>query len=300
MKRRWRWILLLCLILMIPVSASANSPGPAPRIDYTLNIVNTPRVNFYVTILTREPGASKSEMMVNALLDQDKVAGAFYSLVSDGWYPISELPREGFMRQAGDNRIQWGIISQSMSEYRVMLVTEDGTVHVSDPVIRRDYANEATYDVKTNELTQNIDYWEYAKRVMIAVGVTLVVELWLLKKFEFSNPKNRRTVIATNLFTQTLLNFVLFITHYYEFTEADFTWLLILEAVIPVIEGFIYANLFKERTVRQRVLYAFVANLASFAVGMVLYNIGIVFFVLYWLFMLIPGFLGSLFTSIRV
>ncbi|MEZ4508673.1 MAG: hypothetical protein R2881_03195 [Eubacteriales bacterium] len=34
---------------------------------------------------------------------------------------------------------------------------------------------------------------------------------------------------------------------------------------------------FKEKTVRQRVLYAIVANLASFAVGMVLYNVGIIF-----------------------
>jgi hypothetical protein len=273
MKRRWRWILLLCLILMIPVTASANSPGPAPRIDYTLNIVNAPKVDFYVTILTREPGASKSEMMVTALLDQDKVVGAFYALVSDGWYPISEFPREGFKRQAGDNRIQWGIISQSMSEYRVMLVTEDGTVHVSDPVIRRDYANEATYDVKINQLTQRIDYWEYARRIMIAVVITLVVELWLLKVSEFSDPRNRRVVIVTNLFTQTLLNVVLFVTHYYEFSKANFTWLLILEVAILIIEGFVYAKLFDLGTVRQRVQYAVIANLASFAIGLFLYVI---------------------------
>jgi len=283
MKRRWRWILLLCLILMIPVSASANSPAPEPNYDFTLDVVNAPSSPYIVGILTREPGAKQIELEQHVKPDQREMLAALFSLEAEGWYPVSEVPENGLVQDGGGRIIDWLTITQSMKEYRIILVTESGSVHVSDPIIHRDYANEATYDVKTNELTQNIDYWEYAKRVMIAVGVTLVVELWLLKKFEFSNPKNRRTVIVTNLFTQTLLNFILFVTHYYEFTEADFTWLLILEAVIPVIEGFIYANLFKEKTVKQRALYAIVANLASFAVGMVLYNIGIIFFVLYWL-----------------
>jgi hypothetical protein len=273
MRRRWHWLMLLCLILMIPVSASANSPGPAPRIDCTLKIANAPEVSFCVSILTREPGASKGEMMATALLNQGEVVAALYSMVGDGWYPISEVPREGFIREAGDKIIEWSIISQSMSEYRIILVTEDGTVQVSDPVTRRDYTNEATYDVKTNQLTQSIDYWEYAMRIMIAVGVTLVVELWQLKQSEFSNQKNRRIVVVTNLFTQTLLNFILFVTHYYEFSKADFTWLLILEVAIPIIEGFVYAKLFEEGTVKQRVQYAVIANISSFAVGLLLYGV---------------------------
>lgn len=298
MKRRWRWILLLCLILMIPVSASANSPAPGPNYDFSLELVNAPSRPYIVGILTREPGAKQIELVKHIKPDQREMLAALFSLEAEGWYPISEVPESGLIQDEGRRTIDWLTITQSMKEYRVILVTESGTVHVSDPIIHRDYASEATYDVKTNELTQHIDYWEYAKRIMIAVGVTLVVELWLLKKLEFSNPKNRRTVIVTNLFTQTLLNCILFVTHYYEFTEADLTWLLILEAIIPVIEGFIYVKLFEERTAKQRILYAIVANLTSFAVGMALYNIGAILFITYWMFLMIPLWVQSLFTNI--
>lgn len=298
MKRRWRWILLLCLILLIPVSASANSPAPGPNYDFSLELVNAPGNPYIVGILTREPGAKQIELVKHIEPDQTEMLAALFSLEAEGWYPVSEVPESGLVQDGGNRTIDWMTITQSMKEYRVILVTESETVHVSHEIMRRDYANEATYELKTNELTQHIDYWEYAKRVIIAVSVTLVVELWLLKKFQFSNPKNRRMVIVTNLFTQTLLNCILFVTHYYEFTEADLTWLLILEAVIPAIEGFVYAKLFKERTVKQRILYAIVANLTSFAVGMLLYNFGIIFFILYWLFFLIPTFVDSLFTNI--
>jgi len=273
MKRRWRWILLLCLILMIPVSASANSPAPGPNYDFSLELVNAPSRPYIVGILTREQGAKQIELVKHIKPDQREMLAALFSLEAEDWYPVSEVPESGLVQDGGRRTIDWLTIAQSMKEYRVILVTESGTVHVSDPIIHRDYANEATYDVKTSELTQHIDYWEYARRIIIAVVITLVVELWLLKVSEFSNPRNRRVVIVTNLFTQTLLNVVLFVTHYYEFSKADFTWLLILEVAIPIIEGFVYAKLFDQGTVRQRVQYAVIANLASFAIGLFLYGI---------------------------
>jgi len=290
---------MLLLLLFVPSLTSANSPAPGPEREFTLHLVNAPKETYCVTILTREPGATQSDLLRDVPPDQRKMVVALFSLKAEGWYPVSEVSNSGLIFQDGGSfRFGWQTVTQSLKEYRIILVTVSGTVHVSNSIARRDYANEARYDLRSNQLTQSIDYWEYVKRVMIAVGVTLFVELWLLKKFKFSNPRNRRIVIATNLFTQTLLNFILFVTHYYEFSKADITWLLILEAVIPIIEGFVYAKLFAEGTVKQRVTYAIVANLSSFAAGMLIYNIGAVIFVTFWgLFWVLNGVI-SIFTPI--
>lgn len=272
MKRRWRWILLLCLILMIPVSASANSPAPEPSIEYTLQLIHAPREAFGITILTREPGAEQSAFMRDEHPEHREMIAAMFSLKAEGWYPVTEGPNGGLFQSPGKTRIEWMRVSPPMKEHRIIIVTESGAVHVSDPVIRRDYANMATYDLKTNQLTQDINYQDYGRRVLIAVLVTLTVETLVLKLFGFPVKQNLRVIVLTNLSTQLLLNVVLFVTHYYEFTQDNASVLLLMELVIPIIEAVAYAKFLQGRTVKRRVLYAFIANFTSFAIGMLIYD----------------------------
>ena len=60
-------------------------------------------------------------------------------------------------------------------------------------------------------------------------------------------------------------------THYFEFTSQDWSVLLWLELAIVVIEAVVYALLFKEKTVKRRVLCALLANAASLWIGMIVY-----------------------------
>lgn len=272
MKRRWRWILLLCLILMIPVSASANSPAPGPNYDFSLELVNAPSRPYIVGILTREPGAKQIELVKHIKPEQREMLAALFSLEAEGWHPVTEVPTGGLFQANGTAQIEWMTITQSMKEYRIILITESGTIHVSDPVTHRDYANRATYDLETNQLTQHIDYQDYGRRVLIAVLVTLIVETLVLKLFGFPVKQNLRVIVLTNLSTQLLLNVVLFVTHYYEFTQDNASVLLLMELVIPIIEAVAYAKFLQGRTVKRRVLYAFIANFTSFAIGMLIYN----------------------------
>jgi hypothetical protein len=272
MKRRWRWILLLCLILMIPVSASANSPAPEPSVEFTLQLAHAPNEAYGITILTREPGAAQSAFMNDEHSVHREMIAAMFSLEAEGWYPVTEVPTGGLFQAKGTAQIEWMTISQSMKEYRIILITESGTIHVSDPVTHRDYANRATYDLETNQLTQRINYKDYGRRVLIAVLVTLIVETLVLKLFGFPVKQNLRVIVLTNLSTQLLLNVVLFVTHYYEFTQDNASVLLLMELVIPIIEAVAYAKFLQGRTVKRRVLYAFIANFTSFAIGMLIYD----------------------------
>jgi len=291
MKRRWRWILLLCLILMIPVTASANSPAPEPSVEFTLQLTHAPNEAYGITILTREPGAAQSAFMNDEHPVHREMIAAMFSLEAEGWYPVTEVPTGGLFQAKGTAQIEWMTISQSMKEYRIILITESGAVHVSDPVIRRDYANAATYDLETSQLTQDINYQDYGRRVLIAVSVTLVVESLLLFAFEFSFKKNLRLVILTNLSTQLLLNVVLFVTHYYEFTQENWSVLLVMELLIPIIESIVYAKFMQGRKIGSRVLYAFTANFTSFFIGMLIYD---AMTMMYIVFIVIMG-IGSMF-----
>ncbi|MEZ4508672.1 MAG: hypothetical protein R2881_03190 [Eubacteriales bacterium] len=77
------------------------------------------------------------------------------------------MPENGGSDWTERRTIDWLTITQSMRKSIASFSSLKVEACMSDPIIHRDYANEATYDVKTNELTQNIDYWEYAKRVMM-------------------------------------------------------------------------------------------------------------------------------------
>ena len=271
MKRRWRWIWMLSLFLLIPTQTYADSPPPPPQADYVLHITHAPDETFCVVILTREPGATKDTLAKNLQPNEKTMVDQLFSLTGQGWYPVADLPEGGLIRAAGDETIEWMRVSQPIHEYRILCVTKSGTIQVTDPIVRRDYTNHTVYDALTNRLTQSIDFWEYGKRLLIAVGVTLLIEMLLLKPLGFSLKQNWRVVTITNLSTQLLLNFTLFVTHYFEFTSRDWLLLLWLEIAIVVIEAVVYAFMIKEKTVLRRVLYALLANVASFWTGMIVY-----------------------------
>ena len=296
MKRRWRWMLLLCLILMIPAQASANSPPPAAEYDYSLQIVNAPTEDFCVMLLTRDPGATRDALLNGVRADHINMVQALFSLEVEGWHPVFEVPESGLIQAAGTNFIEWKIVTQSLSEYRVLCVTESGVVRVTDPVVRRDYANRARYNASTNQLTQEIDYGDYSNRVLLAVTVTLIVELLLLRVYGFVTVKNLRVAILTNLCTQAFLNIILFVTHYFEFYNNDITLLLILEVLIPAVEAFVYAKLFEGKTIKKRVAYAIVANLSSFGVGILIYSPMTFLLCIYWIPQILILFITSLFN----
>ena len=271
MKRRWRWILLMILLLIIPSQAFADSLPPPPEADYVLHVTHARNEAFCVGILTREPGATKETLLADLQPSDETMVDALFSQTAQGWYPVADLPEGGLIRAAGDETIEWMRVSQPIHEYRILCVTKSGTVQVTDPIVRRDYTNHTVYDASTNQLTQSIDFWEYGKRLLIAVSVTLFIEMLLLKPLGFSRKQNWRLVTVTNLATQFLLNAVLFVTHYFEFTSQDWSVLLWLEIAIVVIEAVVYALLLKEKTVMRRVLYALLANAASLWAGMIVY-----------------------------
>jgi len=78
---------------------------------------------------------------------------ALFSLEAEGWYPISDLPEDGLIRAAGGDTVKWMTLSQKLQEYRLIYVSQSGILQVSEPIVRRDYTNLASYDVSANQLT---------------------------------------------------------------------------------------------------------------------------------------------------
>ncbi len=263
---------MLLLLLFIPSLASANSPPPAPQPDYVLNLEYPPEETYCIAILTQDSeNALPAEALRLAYPDSGPMIDALFSLTDEGWYPLREEPDGGIVQRAGISRIVWMDLAQRPTEYRLLFATQSGLVQVTDTVVRRHYSNYNVYEVAANRVIQNINYRDYAIRVIIAVVITLAVELGLLVAFGFSFKQNWRLVVATNLITQLALNIILFATEYFEWGPDESVLLVWLELVIPVIEAVVYARLIRERTTLRRIVYAFVANYASLVTGMMLY-----------------------------
>ena len=190
-----------------------------------------------------------------------------------GWYPVLEVPDGGMIRAAGDDKVEWKELSQETLQYRLILSTKGGIVQSTEPQVRRDYSNSAVYNVKTNHIEQKTVLYKYLLRVLVAIAITLAIELAILNPLGFSIRKNWKLVVLTNLVTQIIMHGILFYTHYFEINRDAYHMVLWMELAIPVVEATVYAIFMKEKTVIRRILYAFVANPSSFISGVILYSI---------------------------
>ena len=120
--------------------------------------------------------------------------------------------------------------------------------------------------------------WEFvslAARTIITILIELAIGIFL---FKFSQREQVRCILIVNVVTQLALNIVLNLINYNN-GPSNFTfWLFVLETVVFLVESAIYTRFIgnasgadvKEGKI---VLYAFAANAASLAAGLLLAHI---------------------------
>jgi hypothetical protein len=104
---------------------------------------------------------------------------------------------------------------------------------------------------------------------------TIAIELCIALLFGFRTKKQILVIGLTNIVTQTILNILLNVFNYHQGAFGfifNYVW---MELVVFVIEGVVYAKLLRryETRAERKIhpwLYAFAANILSFAVGMLI------------------------------
>ena len=287
MKRKvFAFLLCFVLVMAMPITARADmGPKPSVRIEFTGREGET----YYGTLLSLRdstgpasawngnpeyahyhPGDEGYDIWVKFVEYQD----------TDGYYFLQE-----WWDCSDTNQLNWTYYPPT--PFKILLYfPETDTFYVS-PVYER-YAFDSyfivdlsAYDTDPIMAHQSYDYtWEIISLVARII-LTIALELGIALLFGYREKKVLGFLAVVNILTQVTLNVALNIINYNS-GALTFTFSYVLfEILVFAIEAIAYAALIKKISSKEQkkgraVGYAFIANAASFALGL-------------WLAHIIPG-----------
>ena len=293
MKRRIG-IILLCMILlftMLPTTAVADI-GPKPSVEIQFTGVEE-GVTYYATLLSYHKSTGPASAWDGNPLDSkegDPIWKAFVDYKdSDGYYFLQE-----YWDCTGKNQFRWGYYPPT--PFKVLCYFPETDTYAVSGIYER-YAFDTYYKVDLSEgsvlkAKKNYDYtWETISLVARIV-ITILLEMGLALMFGYRHKKQLRFLAAVNIVTQILLNILLNVLNFRIGHWAFVFYYVLLELLVILMESILYVlvlpkmslSITKDRieavetgkkvsvpkTIQKRytVIYAVVANVASFAIGL--------------------------------
>ena len=104
------------------------------------------------------------------------------------------------------------------------------------------------------------------KVMLISLTMTLVFELGIALILRYRG-KDLINIFLVNVLTNPILNSVIVAINYYYGLKARNIWLVILEIMVVIIEGFIYQKYLNRRKINGYIL-SIILNVASFGLGL--------------------------------
>lgn len=274
MKRKINLILLILTIsLMFPFYAYADI-GPKPSIK--LIVLNPPEEEYYLDLLIdyeiKNPCINISEDEKDELNIEMLTILEEYN--EDGFRPAlvtgTKMPLFGHLtgQREGNTMVHEFSYRGVPDRFKVIVVEKSGNVTVSENIIeRKAFESTVYYDYAENNLWETSTTFAYIKQFLRTFTITLIVEGIILLLFRFSLKKNWKIFTIVNFITQILLTIIVFSVMYFYGSMAAFLIYIPFEIVILIIEAKLYKKYLEGHSVRRRVLYAIVANLVSFSIG---------------------------------
>ena len=282
--KRFSKLLVLILITTVflsiyPEKARADM-GPKPSIKLT--VINAPD-DYYVALLTNEfeRDMSEVELKLGSVTD-DTVRDYLKSFYYQGWY-FFESPVGTNYYKKNDQGI-YNFTYMVPDPFRVIIISADGTVTISDEIDVVEYNSDVTYDFSSGTLTEKNKGEGWSKRIfwiIVCYILTLLFEYIVFKIFKY--PRNKKNLICffvTNTITQIGLN--TFIAIFWNAGLFMFIVSCWIELFIIAIEAVVYAinlvDMYDDHHPERGIAYAIAANLFSIFMGYVILSIATGFF----------------------
>ena len=287
MKRRL-FVFLMCFVLVmaLPITASADmGPKPSARIEFT----GIEGETYYGTLLSKhdstgpasawngdakyadyQPGEEGYDIWLKFVEYQD--ADGYYFLQE--WWDCSDT-----------NQLNWTY--HPPTPFKILLYFPETDTFCVSPVYER-YAFDSYFTVDLSDCdtapimaSKSYDYtWEIISLVARII-LTIALELGIALLFGYREKKVLTFLAVLNIVTQVTLNVALNVINYNS-GALTFTFSYVLfEILVFAIEAVAYVVLLRKFSGKKQkkgraVGYAFIANAASFALGL-------------WLAHIIPG-----------
>ena len=272
----------LCLIMMFPIGVSGDTgPKPSVRIQFK----NMGDELCYGTLLSKEESTGPArawdgeEENINLdFVDRD-IWEAFVNYEdSDGYYFLQWAWKVNDTKE-----LAWTYYPPN--EFKVLLYYPETNTFISSDVCKR-YAFDTYYTVDMDgieigsikydenlsgnqrlNMHKSYEFKNEVKALVYRILITVVVEVLIGLLFKFRN-KELLYILLINVITQIILNVLLNV-----YTGFGYYFVyLSLESLVFVIETIFYCLMFKKKK-GYCVLYALVANIASFVIGLYLANL---------------------------
>lgn len=272
-------LLLLTLVLVLPVSADM---GPKPQI--TITVINPPEVEYYLDLLEQhDPGDTLHSNLTDEELAAlpEIVRTTLQGYHDRGWQPAltagTQIPLFGKLtgdRQADGTAVHRFSYHGTPTEYRIIVVTADGSVTVTQPLERQAFRQTVTYDYAAGTAVNRTSViGAYATQFAMTCFCTLLLEGVLLWAFGFFRRENLLPFFGINLVTQIALTAFTGTTLIYSGSFSAYIVFVLCEIVIFLAEAVACAFLLSGYGKLRRVVYSLSANLASATMGWLLIDV---------------------------
>ena len=264
-------IFMVSMVIMILFSVTAYA-DMAPKPKIIVNVENAPK-EYYLDILA--PYISDIGYKYNSDMIEkygEKVVEKMFSLTDEGWYP----------RVCDDHSMTWGDLTADKNgqhvfrynppeKFRVIILSADGEIKVSDTIVRNNFQREITIDYNTMEYFKRPVWQVFPMQFVSSFIPTVIIELFILLLFRFSISNNLAVFLGANFVTQLVLNFIITYMFIKEGPGAFlFGWLIIIiiEGFITYTEALVYRKYLKGHNEALRFQYGIVANITSASVSL--------------------------------
>lgn len=284
MKRKLSQLIIvfLCMVMLFPVGVSGDT-GPKPSIR--IQFKNMGDELCYGTLLSKEESTGPArawdgeEENINLdFVDRD-IWEAFVNYEdSDGYYFLQWAWKVNDTKE-----LAWTYYPPN--EFKVLLYYPETNIFMVSDVCKR-YAFDTYYTVDMDgieigsikydenlsgnqrlNMHKSYEFKNEVKALVCRILITVVVEVLIGLLFKFRN-KELLYILLINVITQIILNVLLNV-----YTGFGYYFVyLSLESLVFVIETIFYCLMFKKKK-GYCVLYALVANIASFVIGLYLANL---------------------------
>ncbi len=160
--------------------------------------------------------------------------------------------------------------------FKVAIVTEEGSLIVSEAVERRLFQSSFTYDLSgvdlsedafgVGELEENIPYRGIGLSFLVRVLVTVGLELMVLALFMYRRTSSYKLVAIVNLISQSLLTAGVLFGYYFGSIFGALGIFILGEIMVFTFEIVVYALKLREKGAARAVLYGLVANTVTVVV----------------------------------
>ncbi len=269
-------LLFICLIgfIILPSYNTKADVGPKPSISVEINGMEG--IEYTITLL----GKSVSPPYRCDFSDEDCIKyNPIIDFTDDKGYQFAGR----YWEEEGNTTISWNYYPPN--PFKILIITENNTYYISEEIER--YAFNAYYKIDMKEvldegnsnmiqitdIERDFNFGKEIPSFLLRVLLTIVIELLIALLFLYKKKKELLFILIVNVFTQIFLNLMLNLSDFKSGLYVAIYTYILLELAVFAIETICYGIKFKDKSIIRTFLYAFIANVSSFAFGFLIYVI---------------------------